>query len=89
VGGLMRAEDSYMIGEEAFFYDVGEVDRVRVLKNKSNSHLIMYALEVLEIVKECEIIEPEVVGAKFECRKQRDFSDNGELWSLRDRFRGD
>jgi hypothetical protein len=86
---MISSEDSYKIGEEVFYSECGEVDRVRVLENKSDVDFIKYKLEVLEVLRESEIIKPDEIGDVFECRKKREYADNSELWSLRDRFRED
>tara|TARA_Y100000310_G_scaffold186737_1_gene186861 strand:+ start:1040 stop:1303 length:264 start_codon:yes stop_codon:yes gene_type:complete len=83
---MTREEDSYKIGEKAFFYECGEIDRVRILANNSNSDDIKYGLEVLEVIKKSELFESEIVGRGFECRKKRVDAGNRELWSLMEKW---
>jgi SHS2 domain-containing protein len=79
---MISSEDSYKIGEEVFYSECGEVDRVRVLENKSDVDFIKYKLEVLEVLRESEIIKPDEIGDVFECRKKREYEKNIELWHL-------
>jgi hypothetical protein len=77
-----RDEDSYQPGEEAFYHDTGEVDRVKVLENNCDAEWIIYQLEVLGNIKQSSLTKPPKAGDKFELRKKRDsggFSGLGHL----------
>jgi hypothetical protein len=80
----MRDEDSYQPGEEAFYHDTGEVDRVEVLENGCDSEWINYRLRVLEVVKKSSIVKPSEIGEEFDFKKQRNCQGCSGLGHLMD-----
>ena len=76
-------EDLYQSGQEAFYHDMGEVDKVKILENNSDEINIKYKLKVLSVVKKSKIIKPSEIGEEFNCEKKRSTSSSG-LWHLLD-----
>lgn len=73
----MRREDEFREGEEAEYHEDGNVYRVKVLSNNSDSKSISYSFEVLEILREGRLTIPTEVGEKFEFFKCRNFHTSG------------
>ncbi len=76
--------DKFQLDQVAFYHEDGEIDKVRILENTSDSELIKYKLEVLEIVQESRVFKPSDVGDIFDCEKTRDSGGCSGLWYLRD-----
>ena len=73
----------YRPGQEAFYHDSGEVDKVIVLENNSNSEWERYVLRVEEVVRESGVVKPSQIGETFSCEKRKDVCMGG-LWHLLD-----
>lgn len=73
----------YQPGQEAFYHEEGEVDKVTVVKNNSDSEWERYVLRVEEVVRTNDFFKPAEIGETFRCDKTRGVSYNG-LWHLSD-----
>ncbi len=73
----------YQPGQEAFYHEDGEVDRVEILENNSDSKWERYVLRVKEVVRQSRLVKPSEVGETFSCEKMRGVSMSG-LWHLLD-----
>ena len=78
----MRPEDSYKPGEIVFYHEMGEVDKVEVLGNKSDQNYIRYKLKVLQVVQESKIAFPSNIGEVFNCEAKRNSGGFSGLWHL-------
>ena len=76
--------NEYKPGDMAYFYNDGEIDKVKVLEDNSNKEWTKYKLKVLEVVRESPIAKSATVGDEFECTKNKEFSNCGNLWRLLD-----
>ena len=74
---MSREEDSYEKGEEAFYHEDGEINRVRVLENSCDKKWIKYDLEVIEVIRENPSYAPAKIGEKFDLKKLRNFACGG------------
>lgn len=69
--------DDYKAGDIAFYHEMGEVLKVKVLANRSTKEEQRYRLRVLEIVQESRIVKPSKVGKEFEARASRVVGQSG------------
>ena len=72
----------YKSGDIAFYHEMGEVLKVRILENKSNQKEETYKLKVLQVIQESSIVKPSKVGEKFECWASKKVGQSG--WFLGD-----
>ena len=71
----------YQPGQQAFYHEDGNVWRVEVLENNSDSEWERYVLMVKENVRLSGFIKPSEIGETFRCDKRRDVAVAG-LWHL-------
>lgn len=65
--------------------NLGEVNKVKVLKNKSNKERIVYEFEILENIKMSGLIVVSEPGETFDCNKVRGVNGIMAGWFIDDK----
>ena len=80
--GFIEMEEGYKQGDKAFYHESGDIFRVEILENNSDSEWIKYRLRILEV--EQEHGRPPKIGTEFSCTKRRGVHGVSGLWHLMD-----
>lgn len=76
-------EEDYKQGDKAFYHESGNILRVEILENNSDSEWIGYRLRILE-VEQGRGFKFSAIGTEFTCMKRKGVHVLGGLWYLMD-----
>ena len=79
----MNTGNDYKQGQEAIFFENGEVYRVIVLETNGNKKWERYRLRILNVMGKNPEFPPNNIGDEIECEKIRNTHREG-LWNLLD-----